>query len=226
MLSPSPTLYRHHELFNQLTPTDLQILAEQAKSIVVAKHEYLFLQHDPAHHFYYVVNGCISLRRQLEGGEERVVELISTGQSFAEALMFLNISRFPVAAQAEQKSVVIQFESALYRSLLTASTENCLQLLGSFSRRIHQLFNELNEAALLTANQRLASYLLKLSRQQRSLVVQLPASKQTIASRLSIQPETLSRLMYQFQQEQIIACHHHQLTILNRAQLESYSLDC
>lgn len=71
----------------------------------------------------------------------------------------------------------------------------------------------------LTANQRLAGYLLRQSQDALERVVVLAASKSMIAWRLSVSPETLSRLLRDFAANGLISVAGRRITVLGAGRL-------
>ena len=49
----------------------------------------LFDRGQPARHFYIVVDGQVNLVLYSKAGEEKIVDILGPGQSFAEAVMFM-----------------------------------------------------------------------------------------------------------------------------------------
>ena len=104
---------------------------------------------------------------------------------------------YPVSAQAIEPSEVVGFNSDAIRGFLRDSTDTCFQVMGAMSRRLRELVLQLDELTLHNATYRLAGYLLKQvpESELQSSDVQLMTPKLIVASRLSIQPETFSRIL-------------------------------
>ncbi len=49
----------------------------------------LFDRGQPARHFYVVLDGQVNLVLYSKAGEEKIVDILGPGQSFAEAVMFM-----------------------------------------------------------------------------------------------------------------------------------------
>ena len=88
---------------------------------------------------------------------------------------------------------------------LYQSVESCFKLLGQMSVRLRVQLAEIDALTLQNASLRVVNYLLSLfevaGNQQQTI---LPANKNVVASRLSIQPETFSRILTQLSQKGII----------------------
>jgi CRP-like cAMP-binding protein len=138
------------------------------------------------------------------------------GETFAEAVMFMGAQgRYPVNAEAINESRLYAFEQKAFLNLLRESSDATFGLLGSMSRRLHMLVNQIESLTLQNATYRLVAYLLEeIPRDVRtSPEVQLTTPKGVIASRLAIQPETLSRILAKLRQGGLIEVHGNHITI-------------
>lgn len=69
-----------------------------AQVIDMVEGKTLFFQGDDASHFYLVLAGRIKLQVVSPDGKEKVVEIVEAGETFAEALMFMDQPFYPVTA--------------------------------------------------------------------------------------------------------------------------------
>ena len=158
--------------------------------------DFLFLEGEPPSFFYYVNSGQIKLTRVSQKGDEKVFEVVRERGVFAEALMFSNAPGYPVNAQAITDSEVICINAAQYLSLLHKSPNSCFKVMACLSVKLHDRLNEIDRLTLHSAAYRLAYWLVdQQSKAKESNNVNLSTPKNTIASNLSIKPETLSRLL-------------------------------
>mgnify|MGYP001608760193 CR=1 FL=1 len=128
------------------------------------------------------------------------------GETFAEAVMFMGTQgRYPVNAEAVSDARLYAFSQKTFLALLQESSEACFGLLASMSRRLHMLVNQIESLTLQNATYRLVSYLLEQLPQDQSVSnVELATPKGVIASRLAIQPATLSRILAKLRQGGLI----------------------
>ena len=101
-------------------------------------------------------------------------------------------------------------------------------MMGSMSRRIHALINEIDRLTLSTACQRLAFYLLdqaETGHPRKDPIIQLNAPKHVIASRIGVKPETLSRILSRLKEEGIVEESDHRLTVLDVGKLSTFRLE-
>ena len=157
----------------------------------------LFDRGQPARYFYIVIEGQVNLVLYSKGGEEKIVDILGPGQSFAEAVMFMSGPVYPVSSVAATKSKIARFSSQEYISILRESPETCLRMLGHLSQRLHMRIREIEYLTLESATHRLVRMIAsKLPAGTDGAVeITLQESRQEIASRLSMKPETLSRIL-------------------------------
>ncbi len=206
-------------LLSGLTERQLQRVARRAIRLRLGEGRMLFTQGDPADRFFLVRKGKVRLFRLSPEGAEKVIEIVAAGQTFAEALMFLNAPRYPVCAAALCPTELIAIDAKDFAQMLRESIDTCFVLLGILSQRLRGLIGEIDNLTLHTATSRMARYLLaKLPKTDR--VVVLDVRKGVLASRLSIKPETFSRVEKSLSDRGIIQVQGSRVTVLDRAALE------
>jgi len=198
-----------------LSDDQLARVSQHAARVVLEPEQLLFSQGDPAERFYLVLRGQIQLFRLSPGGAEKVIELVSPGQTFAEALMFLNAPRYPVCAGALTPAELLSLDARDFAQMLRESVDTCFLMLGSLSQRLRGLIGEIDNLTMHTASSRVARYLLAKVPQNRR-AIKLDVRKGVLASRLSIQPETFSRVVKELGGRGIIEVHGAEVTILDR----------
>jgi CRP/FNR family transcriptional regulator, dissimilatory nitrate respiration regulator len=214
---------RAHHLFAGLSPPQLQRILASAHLEDAAAGQLLFDRGQPAQHFYIVVEGQVNLVLYSKTGEEKIVDILVAGQSFAEAVMFMSGPMYPVSAVAAAPSRIARFSSTEYLATLRESPETCLRMLGHLSQRLHMRIREIEYLTLESATHRFVRMLEgKLpGGEDGPIEVQLQESRQEIASRLSMKPETLSRILRNLADAGAIEVHGRHLVVPSRRQLLS-----
>lgn len=206
-------------LLSSLTPEQLERVARHALRIRLDEGQLLFSQGNAAERFYLVLKGQLRLFRLSPDGAEKVIEIVAPGQTFAEALMFLNAPRYPVCAAALIPAELIGIDALDFSRMLRGSVDTCFFLLATLSRRLRGLIGEIDNLTLHTATSRVARYLLmKLPAEQRTF--ELNVRKGVLASRLSVKPETFSRVVRNLSEQGVIEVHGSHVSILDQAILE------
>jgi CRP-like cAMP-binding protein len=212
-------------MFAGLTDKQLERVARHAVRIHLAEGEMLFQQNDRAERFYMLLRGQIKLFRLGPSGNEKVIEIVTPCSTFAEALMFLDRPAYPVGAQAIQPADIISIDAADFARMLRESVDTCFMLLGDMSQRLRGLIREIDDLSLSSATCRVAGYLLSKSEPE-GRIFDLEVPKQTLASRLSVQPETFSRIVRQLSDQGILAVHGSRVEISDRDRLRQIANVC
>jgi CRP-like cAMP-binding protein len=206
-------------MMSELTPDQLDRVSRHATRVLLDEGQLLFSQGDPAERFYFVLRGQLRLFRLSPEGGEKVIEIVASRQTFAEALMFLSAPRYPVCAAALSHAELIGIDARDFADMLRESVDTCFLLLGSLSKRLRGLIGEIDNLTLHSATSRIARYLLaNLPADQRAL--KLDVRKSVVASRLSVKPETFSRVIRHLSDDGIIQVEGNRFTILDRGGLE------
>jgi CRP-like cAMP-binding protein len=213
-------------LFGDLSAEERERLALGCVQKRLAKGDLVFRQGEPCDAFYMVVTGQIKLFITAPTGQEKVIELISPGSSFAEALMFLE-KPFIVSAQALADSLLIRVNRHVVIQEIERDPKFCTRMLAGMARRLHGLVMDVEGYSLHSGMQRLIGYLLrdvpddKLDTKS-VFTVSLPVSKATLASRLSLTPEYFSRVLHELEAEGLIEIDKRDVRILDLPRLSRY----
>jgi CRP/FNR family transcriptional regulator, dissimilatory nitrate respiration regulator len=217
-------LLRRLPLFSALTTELLAPLLTAVRERDLLRGEILFHRGDPSKGFYIVVSGQIKLAVSSEQGQEKVVEIISPQQSFGEAVMFME-RPYPVFAQALLDSRLLFIGREAVSQLLDSEPAFGRAMLAGLSMRLHSLIADVESYALRSSTQRVIGYLLQhLAEHDGAAAVALPASKQVIASRLSLTPETFSRILHELTEARLIEVHGRQIMVGDLDRLRQFGL--
>ncbi|SEQ65825.1 Cyclic nucleotide-binding domain-containing protein [Pseudomonas lutea] len=135
---------RRHALLELLPEAAFKAVCAQAQIRHLSRQQVLFRQGEPANRFYVLIEGQVTLTRLLDEGQERLVEVIQPGNSFAEALLFSGVQQYPVTASTSRASTLVSLAGTHYRTLLQEHPGICLSLLASFSACLHQRLVEID----------------------------------------------------------------------------------
>jgi CRP-like cAMP-binding protein len=210
---------RQAPLLAALTDAQLERVEQRATSLRLDEGQWLFSQDDPATRFYFVRRGKVRLFRLSADGDEKIIELVGPGQTFAEALMFMGTGRYPVCAAALDSTELMAIDVEDFAAMLRESPETCFALLGALSQRLHRLIAEIDNLTLHSATGRVARWLLA-QLPDGGGELALSVRKAVIASRLSIKPETWSRITRRLAERRIIAVDGQRISVLDRGALQ------
>lgn len=209
-------------MFSELQPAQIEKLVAGTRVLDAPRNSMLFNRGDRAHGFYLLLEGQIKLGIISPQGDEKVIGLIQPGQSFGEAVLFLERS-FPIYSQATIDSKVLLITRDAIFDILDNDVTVVRRMLAGISARNRQLVNDIESISLQNSTQRLIGYLLQISADSANPArVQLPANKLTIASMLNITPETFSRVMLRLNNAGLIEVNGKEIVITNVAGLRDF----
>jgi CRP-like cAMP-binding protein len=209
-------------LFRELSVAQVEVIAEHCQLIDAPRNSTIFNRGDPARGLFLLLSGQLKLGVTSPQGVEKVISIISPGESFGEAVLFLE-RQFPVYAQVTMDARVLLVAKSVLFSLLDSDSSVARKMLAGLSVRNHQLVQDIEMLSLQSCTQRFIGYLLQISTAAPDANnVTLPVSKTTIASLLNLTPETLSRTMTKLQQMRLIEVHGKDIVIPNVSRLREF----
>ena len=222
--SPLYATLRGHYLFAGLDQDDFDTLVSGVSTAGLDKGEVLFHRGDHADNFYFLDAGLIELNLISATGEKKVLEVVSPGRTFAEAIAFMQVQKYPVTAEALADSMLCRIPIGMYVDLVYANPDACMRLLSDVCRHLHARVREIENLTIQNARDRLTSYLLDhvVETNDDEATVRLELPRHVIASRLSIKPETLSRLLRTMVDEGILTIEDRVIFVHSMARLRPY----
>ncbi|MBM7070841.1 Crp/Fnr family transcriptional regulator [Shewanella sp. 202IG2-18] len=213
-------VHQHH-LFKSLEEAELMRVMNSAALVHLNPNENLFFQGEPANRFYLLLHGKLQLFRSNPQGQDKVIEVVREGHTFAEALMFNKQANYPVSSQAVSECQLISFDNDSYRKMLKHNSEACMAVMSNMSVRLRKNITEVEELSLQNAQSRLLLFFMRHMQitSENTGRVKLDIPKRVLASRLSIQPETFSRLMKKMTAKELISESGHNIIIHDMREL-------
>lgn len=218
-------------LFQGLSSQQLVPIIQMAQLQSFGKGEALFKQGSEAKGFYVVKSGRIRVFKVSPSGKEQILNIFESGDNFAEVAA-LDGKPFPASAAALEASELIFFPRTTFLELLYQYPDISINMMISLSKHLRHLTEVIEELSFKDVPQRLAAYLLKLSRSQftdsstridAANTVTLKLTKSQLAATLGTIPATLSRAFYYLSSEGLIRVHGSQIELIDRDRLQNLS---
>ena len=213
-------------LFSDLSQQERERLAQSCQLRRLSRGDMVFRVGEDCDAFHVVILGQVKLYVSSPSGHEKVIELVSPGHSFAEAMMFLSMPCI-LNAQALADTLLLCVTKQAVMGEIERDPRFSMHMLAGISRRLHGLVRDVEGYALHSGMQRLIGYLLREVEdgnfaQADIVTVSLPVSKATIASRLSLTPEYFSRVLHELEAEGLIEIDKREIRILDVQRLANY----
>ncbi len=210
-------------LFQQLRESEISNLAAETHEVGLCKGQILFQKGTLLDGFYVAVHGQMKLAFSSPQGHEKVVSIIGPGQSFGEAVMFME-KPCPVFAQALEDSRLLYIARQGIFAAIDHDSAFARRMLAGLSMRLHGLIQDVEGYSLHTSTQRVIGFLLQLTgaTTEEHVEFTLPASKHIIASRLNLTPETLSRVLHSLSEAGLIDVKGKHIAVLDTKRLSQF----
>lgn len=180
-------------VFRGLKAETVEHIIAPATAAMLRPHELIARQEDPATAFFIVIDGWVKLYRRTPAGDETVIDIMTKGQSFAEAVAFTG-NRYIATAEAVSESRVARIPADHIVRCIRQNPEIALVMIASISQHMHHLVQQVEQLKAQSGVQRVAEFLASLSLVEHGqCTIVLPYDKVLIAGRLGLTPESLSR---------------------------------
>ncbi len=218
-------------LFQDMKPPELQRLAQGSRLRRLTRGDDVFRPGELCTEFHVTVSGQIKLFAISPAGQEKIIEIVGPGNSFAEALMFTDKPYF-INAQALTETLLLSVSKQSVMREIEHDPRFCMRMLAGLSRRLHGLVNDVQAYALHSGVERVIGYLMRDlpdgskggSEEELAQRVTLPVSKAAIASRLSMTPEYFSRVLHELEAKGLIVIDKRDIHIPDPQRLTRYPL--
>lgn len=212
-------------LFEQLASERIERIAPRVRKRHLSRTEVVFHKGDQPQGLFVVIHGHVKLALLSTAGNEKVVELVGPGQCFGEVALLTGASH-SFLAQAVRDVVLLFIPKDVVFELLEHVPEFARCMLTSLAGRMQTLLQDVETYTQLTSSRRVVGYLHQLCQDTEhegdSVAITLPTSKQIVASRLNVTPETLSRILHELTEAKLIAVQGRQIHVASRERLNSY----
>ena len=215
-----PTLV-NNPLFRGITPerlfADLEEISFHTRSY--KKGEILAQQGAVCNRLVILTKGSVRGEMIDYSGRLIKVEDIAAPRAIAPLFLFGEENRYPVEVTANEPTEVIELPKSSVLSLFRKNEqflENYMNLSANYART---LSDKLFFMSFKTIRQKLASYLLRLYKQQQQTHITLDRSQQELSDYFGVSRPSLARELAHMQEDGLLIADRKHITILQKEQL-------
>ena len=184
-------------LFGAMASQTAQGLVGNAVPRHYEKGATLFMQGEPADAFFIVLDGWVKIYRTTPDGLEVVLHVFKSGETFAEAAIFLG-GRYPASGETAAPSRLLKVDGAAFRSRIEERPALAMSMLASASYQLKFLVEQIEQIKVRSAPQRIADFMVRMTQVRNGpAIIELPFEKGLLANRLGMKPESFSRALVQ-----------------------------
>jgi len=212
-------------IFSGLSDSEFRYLTQRAVPRQYAPGEMVFAEGEPCAGLYVVQSGHIRIFKSSASGREQVLSIDGPGSSVAELPVF-DDGTYPASGAAVDQATFLFVSKQDFQALCLAHPQVALKVLRVVGARLRRLVGIIEELSFTTVRHRLASFLIRLARQQgkqtaRGITITLPASHQELAAQIGTVRELVSRNLSRFQAEGLLTIEGRDLIIRDLKALEA-----
>jgi CRP/FNR family transcriptional regulator len=223
-LSHALEILRRVPIFNGLTETELQFLAERAVPRNYSKGELLFTEGDPCAGLFVIQSGRVRIFKSSLNGREQVLAVEGPGSSVAELPLF-DGGNYPASTAALNDAKVYFISKQDFHSLCLVHPQVPLKVLKVVGGRLRKLVGIIEELSFTTVRSRLIVALVRRAKTgkktREGIEIELPPSNQELASEIGTVRELVSRNLSRLQAEDLIHMEGKTVTIADLKRLQA-----
>ena len=211
----------NNPLFRGITPerlfADLEEISFHTRSY--KKGEILAQQGAVCNRLVILTKGSVRGEMIDYSGRPIKVEDIAAPRAIAPLFLFGEENRYPVEVTANEPTEVIELPKSSVLSLFRKNEqflENYMNLSANYART---LSDKLFFMSFKTIRQKLASYLLRLYKQQQQTHITLDRSQQELSDYFGVSRPSLARELAHMQEDGLLIADRKHITILQKEQL-------
>ena len=204
--TPVIELLRRLPLLADLPEPDLSLFANQTRVDQFEREAAIFYQGDACDRVWLLRQGRVKIMYHEVDGREVILEMISPGEVFGGAVLFL--PQHPATAKAMEDSETLSFSSDSYSQFLFTYPQITLKIIRLLGARLHSMMG-LQILAGERVERRMAHIILKLANrvgrtEPDGILITIPLSRQDLADMAGTTLETAIRTMSRFRSQGII----------------------
>ncbi len=213
--SPWRAALAAHPMFQMLDAADMDQLLLRSKTLVLRPRQLLVREAEPASRFFFLLEGSVKLFRLTHDGTEKILGAVPTNSCIGEACVFKEEPRYACYAESLELCKLLVLPSAQYRDLIIGRPEYSRAVLAYLAQGLHSKLQDLEVLTTQNARERVMDYLRALLPESAvdGTIINLPMPKAMLASRLAMQPETLSRVLGGLRRDGILSVDRRRLMI-------------
>ncbi|MDW7675208.1 MAG: Crp/Fnr family transcriptional regulator [Bacillota bacterium] len=214
----------NNDIFKDIDPT---LAAELHNKLIMRKYKkkvLIFMEGEPADFIYFILQGKVKLSKLSDHGQEKIVQIIQSGQFFGE-IPALDGGAHPLTAETIEEAEIGLLSILEFNAYLRENPQLAYGMMEIMAKRMRQAFRQIKNLALKNTHSRLAIRLYKLSREYgvemgEGVFIRATFTHQELANMIGTSRETVSRILREFEKSGILKVVRQKITIINMEKLK------
>ena len=206
-------------VFQSATENELQLILKNSIIRSIEENEFFFIQGETAQYLYILTSGQIKLMQSSPNGQQVNLRTIHPWQMFGALGAVRKEATYPATAQALEDSSALAVDSRFLRKMLETSPHISLDMMTLMTSYIQEMQARYRELATERVEQRVANALIRLAgqssiRSEQDAGIVLSFSRQDVAEMTGTTLYTVSRLLSEWERQQIIETAREKIKII------------
>ncbi|QOR67881.1 Crp/Fnr family transcriptional regulator [Cytobacillus suaedae] len=204
-------------IFQGMSSEEIEVLEKVCHLRKFTKGEFVFREGESSESLYIVGKGLVKITKISEDGKEQIVRLLFPGDFFGQSALLKTENHYANAITLDQSELCTIHKQDFLKAI-QRNPDMSFRYILALNERLHQADEWVSLLSLLDVEQRLASVLLLFSEKINIAggAFSLPISKKVLATLIGTTPETISRKLVAFVNENIITMNgQRDIQILN-----------
>lgn len=212
--------------FSLLTEKELNLIDKIAGRKELKKGEYIFFEGEAGDKFFIIKNGQVKLTKMIKNGDEQILNIFSKNDIIAEIVAF-DKGSYPASAVTMTDTEVIVFDQGELEDLIMKHPSIGLKLLREMSHRLRRAQENVRDIALKDSSAKVAGLLIFLAKKygrkkKDKVILDISLTQQELASMIGSSRETVSRVLGQFEAEDLIKTSRKKIIIYKINEIKKY----
>jgi CRP-like cAMP-binding protein len=209
--------------FSTLDNSDITSLCDYHKEYLYNRGGIIHKEGDPIQEFKYLKSGLVKVYRRSPQGHEQIIAITKPFE-FVSNISIFSEDRYKYSVSAIEDSVICSIKLDYIRSLVLSHGNFAIELMTRLSQITDKIILQTLDIRNRNLAGRVAYILLYFTKDiYKSLVFNLPVSRQEIADYISMSTANVIRTLSEFRKEGIIKLHGKTVEIIDIGKLEMIS---
>lgn len=212
-------------LFASLDPSELDVIYRLSTNLKYPKKKVIFLENEDGDKLYVILKGSVKIIKASESGEEIILAILREGEFFGDMSLLDNKPRSATVITNEDCQLMIINRSSFEKMVITYPKIS-LKLMKELTSRLRKADELIGSLAFINVNGRIAGLLLQLADERGietdgGVLIKARPTHQEIANMVISSRETVTRVLKQFEEKELISMSGKDITILNRENIRN-----
>jgi CRP/FNR family transcriptional regulator len=217
-------IIREVTILSDLGAEELESISRLIHLSKYRRHQILFLENNPAQTVFIIKSGMIKVSKSLEDGREQILRVLRSGDILGFGAIYEE--SYSATAEALSDGELCCLDKEKFLHLLETNPRISLNMVKVLGKELEEARSKIRDLGLKNARERIATFLLsqispfdKSGSKGQKLTLGL--SRQEISGMVGLSQETVSRILSEFNKDEIIKTNRKEIVILDLDRLTS-----